>query len=97
MTKPKVLIHVVGGIAYWTVEGGVDVVLVDEDNIKAGDALVPIKSKARLFKTLTSTAIPSHLCLKAPVNKRLSGLVTWLYGCNHIQYIFASIHQRSAL
>ena len=75
MTKPKLLIHVVGGIAYWTADSGVDVVLVDADNIKAGDPPVPIKSKARLFKALTSTAIPSHLCLKTPVNKRLSVLV----------------------
>ncbi|MCA2997648.1 MAG: hypothetical protein ING75_03500 [Rhodocyclaceae bacterium] len=54
MTKPKVLIHVVGGIAYWTVEGGVDVVLVDEDNIKAGDAPVPITHE---WTSLAATAL----------------------------------------
>lgn len=40
MNKPKVLIHVVGGVAYWTASGEVDVVLVDEDNIRAGDTLL---------------------------------------------------------
>ena len=42
MKKPKVLIHVVGGIAYWSSEGNVDVAVVDEDNIKAGDAPVQL-------------------------------------------------------
>ena len=42
MTKPKVLIHVVGGIAYWSSNGNVDVAVVDEDNIKAGDAPVQL-------------------------------------------------------
>ena len=42
MTKSKVLIHVVGGIAYWSSEGDVEVVLVDEDNIKAGDPPVEL-------------------------------------------------------
>ena len=42
MSKPKVLIHVVGGIAYWSSEGDVDVVVVDEDNIKAGDSPVQL-------------------------------------------------------
>ena len=37
MIKPKVLIHVVGGVAHWSSTGDVDVVVVDEDNIKAGD------------------------------------------------------------
>ena len=37
MNKAKVLIHVVGGVAYWTPSGDVDVVAVDEDNIRAGD------------------------------------------------------------
>lgn len=37
MSKPKVLIHGVGGVAYWSSEGDVDVVLVDEDNIRAGE------------------------------------------------------------
>ena len=37
MNKPKVLIHVVGGVAYWTSSGDVDVIVVDEDNIRAGD------------------------------------------------------------
>jgi hypothetical protein len=37
MTNPKVLIHVIGGVAYWATEGDVDVELVDEDNIKMGD------------------------------------------------------------
>ena len=37
MNKPKVLIYVVGGIAYWTSSGDVDVMVVDEDNIRAGD------------------------------------------------------------
>ncbi len=42
MNKPKVLIHVVGGIAHWTTSGDVDVVVVDEDNIRAGDAPVQL-------------------------------------------------------
>ena len=37
MSKPKVLIHVVGGVAHWSSTGDVDVVVVDEDNIRAGD------------------------------------------------------------
>ena len=44
MSKSKVLIHVVGGIAYWSSEGDVDVVLVDEDNIKAGDPPAKLSS-----------------------------------------------------
>ena len=42
MRKPKVLIHVVGGVAYWSSEGDVEVVVVDEDNIKAGDSPVQL-------------------------------------------------------
>ena len=42
MNKSKVLIHVVGDIAYWTSTGDVDVVLVDEDNIRAGDPPVQL-------------------------------------------------------
>jgi hypothetical protein len=42
MSKPKVLIHVSGGIAYWSAMGDVDVVVVDEDNIKAGDPPVEL-------------------------------------------------------
>lgn len=37
MKRPQVLIHVVGGVAHWTSNGDVDVVVVDEDNIRAGD------------------------------------------------------------
>lgn len=36
MNKPKVLIHVVGGVAHWSSTGDVKVVVVDEDNIRAG-------------------------------------------------------------
>ena len=42
MSKSKVLIHVVGGIAYCSSEGDVEVVVVDEDNIKAGDPPVQL-------------------------------------------------------
>ena len=42
MNKPKVLIHVVGGVAYWTSSGDVDVIVVDEDNIRAGDPPVQL-------------------------------------------------------
>ena len=42
MNKPKVLIHVVGGVAYWTSTGDVDVIVVDEDNIRAGDPPVQL-------------------------------------------------------
>ncbi len=42
MNKPKVLIHVVGGVAHWSSTGDVDVVIVDEDNIRAGDAPVQL-------------------------------------------------------
>lgn len=48
------LIHVVGGIAYWTAEGGVDVVLVDEDNITADDAPVLIKPE---WSSVAATAL----------------------------------------
>lgn len=37
MNKAKVLIHVVGGVAYWTSSGEVEVIVIDEDNIRAGD------------------------------------------------------------
>lgn len=37
MDKPKVLIQVSGGVAYYAVMGDVDVELVDEDNIDGGD------------------------------------------------------------
>ncbi len=49
MSKAKVLIHVVGGVAYWAAEGEVDVVLVDEDNIKAGDGPVELSAEWRGF------------------------------------------------
>ena len=42
MNKAKVLIHVVGGVAYWTSSGDVDVIVVDEDNIRAGDPPVQL-------------------------------------------------------
>ena len=42
MIKPKVLIHVVGGVAHWSSTGDVDVVVVDEDNIRAGDPPVQL-------------------------------------------------------
>jgi len=37
MNKPKVLIHVSGGIADYVCLGDVEVEVVDEDNIDAGD------------------------------------------------------------
>ena len=40
MTKAKVLIHVSGGVAYWSATGDVEVIHVDEDNIDAGDPKV---------------------------------------------------------
>ena len=40
MTKAKVLIHVSGGVAYWSATGDVEVICVDEDNIDAGDPKV---------------------------------------------------------
>jgi hypothetical protein len=49
MNKPKVLIHVPGGIAYWSAMGDVDVVVVDEDNIKAGDPPVELPLDWRPF------------------------------------------------
>ena len=42
MSKPKVLIHVVGGVAHWSSTGDVDVVVFDEDNIRAGDPPVQL-------------------------------------------------------
>lgn len=42
MNKPKVLIHVVGGVAHWSSTCDVDVVVVDEDNIRAGDPPVQL-------------------------------------------------------
>ncbi len=42
MTKAKVLIHVVGGIAYWSSTDDVEVICVDEDNINAGDPKVEL-------------------------------------------------------
>ena len=44
MTTPKVLVHVVGGIAYITSSGVVDVAVVDEDNVKGGDEPVILRS-----------------------------------------------------
>jgi hypothetical protein len=49
MSKPKVLIHVSGGIADWSAMGDVDVVVVDEDNIKAGDPPVELSLDWRPF------------------------------------------------
>ena len=40
MTKAKVLIHVRGGVAYWSSTDDVEVICVDEDNINAGDPKV---------------------------------------------------------
>ena len=42
MNKPKVLIHVIGGVAHWSSTGDVDVMVVDEDNIRAGDPPVQL-------------------------------------------------------
>ncbi|MCL5059111.1 MAG: hypothetical protein M1449_00365 [Candidatus Thermoplasmatota archaeon] len=42
MNKPKVLIHVSGGIADYVVLGDVEVEIVDEDNIDAGDPPVQL-------------------------------------------------------
>jgi hypothetical protein len=42
MSKPKVLIMVHGGVAEYFCMGDVDVVLVDEDNIDAGDPRVEL-------------------------------------------------------
>ena len=42
MNKPKVLIHIVDGVAYWSSTGDVDVAVVDEDNIRAGDPPVQL-------------------------------------------------------
>lgn len=44
MNKPKVLIHVSGGIADYVYLGDVDVEIVDEDNIDAGDPPVEFDS-----------------------------------------------------
>ena len=49
MSKPKVLIHVVGGVAHWSSTGDVDVVLVDEDNIRAGDPPVQLNREWEEF------------------------------------------------
>ena len=53
MNKPKVLIHVVGGVAYWTSSGDVDVIVVDEDNIRAGDPPVQL---TREWESLARTS-----------------------------------------
>ena len=45
MLKPKVLIHVVGGVAHWSSTGVVDVVVVDEDNIRAGEPPVQLNQE----------------------------------------------------
>jgi hypothetical protein len=44
---PKVMIHVHGGVAEYYVEGVVDVVLIDEDNIDAGDPPVKLEESWR--------------------------------------------------
>lgn len=54
MSKPKVLIHVVGGVAHWSSTGDVDVVLVDEDNIRAGDPPVQLN---RDWETLARSSL----------------------------------------
>jgi len=61
MNKAKVLIHVVGGVAYWTAEGEVDVVLIDEDNIKAGDGRVALSEEWRRFAERQGGLIETQL------------------------------------
>jgi hypothetical protein len=41
-----VLIYVNGGVAEWVAEGGVEVHLLDSDNIKAGDPPVKLSGRA---------------------------------------------------
>lgn len=60
--NPKVLIHVVGGIAYWTADSDVDVLLVDEDNIRAGDSPVPITQDWSNLANLALGEAGSRLC-----------------------------------
>ena len=40
--RPRVMIHVCGGVADYYVDGAVDVVLINEDNIDAGDPPVEL-------------------------------------------------------
>ena len=61
MSKPKVPIHVVGGIAYWSSEGDVDVVVVDEDNIKAGDSPVQLTRDWRHSRVAASIFLTGGL------------------------------------
>ena len=44
MNKPKVLIHICGGVADYAVIGDVEIAYVDEDNIDAGDPAVELDS-----------------------------------------------------
>lgn len=44
MNKPKVLIHIRGGVADYAVIGDVEIAYVDEDNIDAGDPAVELDS-----------------------------------------------------
>jgi hypothetical protein len=44
---PKVVIHVCGGVAEYYVEGAVDVELIDQDNIDAGDPPVKLDESWR--------------------------------------------------
>ena len=45
--RPKVLIHVQGGVADYYVDGAVDVALIDFDNIEAGDPPVELDESWR--------------------------------------------------
>lgn len=49
MSKPKVLIMVHDGVAEYLCIGDVDVVLVDEDNIDAGDPPVELCPEWELY------------------------------------------------
>lgn len=44
MSKPKVLIHICGGVADYAVIGDVEIAYIDEDNIDAGDPRVELDS-----------------------------------------------------
>lgn len=69
MSKPKVLIHVVGGIAYWSSTDDVEVICVDEDNINAGDPKVEF---SRDWKPLLTEHFDLHNSKYAAVEAGVS-------------------------
>lgn len=70
MTKAKVLIHVSGGVAYWSSTGDVEVICVDEDNVSAGDPKVEF---SRDWKPLLMEHFDLHISKCVTVGADVDG------------------------